>query len=409
MLARLTLILRSPALLTLVGRGIQYVSQLAMVLIVPKALTAAAYVELNLVLPLAALGASLIFGWLTNAIYRHVFELLGEAGESFRRTVFFYFGVISLLLLLTFIVVNEYSESIYRMVPLLLIATAMKTAVLGVFNASSKHVGFLLANIGFALSLATFILLCFFGGGERIDMYVAVYSVIDIAVAFVGWVALRVIQIRSFPRFDVKLAKRYFAYGLPLVVNVMAVWVISLSDRYLLAIWEPTASVAGYILSYQLGGSVITIPMLFAMAVIFPAVLRIEKESGIDAALAYTYAALGKYRRNIALIFLIACGVVLPFQYFVYQEYEFSPATLIIIVLAHVIYGLSHFYNKEFELNGRTMVITKGVSIGAAANVLTNIALIPLVGGLGAAIATLVAYSISVYWVYRAREYKRVV
>ena len=181
---------------------------------------------------------------------------------------------------------------------------------------------------------------------------------------------------------------------------------MSVSDRYLLALWRPTESVAAYILSYQLAASVIMIPLSFLVSVIFPKILQVEKDEGHIAALSYTYRILGIYLRLMIVIIIGACVLVLAIAHYIYPEYPVKPAVVVIIVLAHVVWGLTHFYNKEFELNGKTLLITKAVIAGALVNVGLNLVLIPTIGSLGAAISTLAAYGVAVLIVYKIRDYQ---
>ena len=76
---------RSPATLMLLGRGIQYASQLAMVLLVPTALAPDSYVQLNLVLTRAFLGAASAFGWFRSGVTWYAYELLDSSYDGVRR------------------------------------------------------------------------------------------------------------------------------------------------------------------------------------------------------------------------------------------------------------------------------------------------------------------------------------
>jgi len=399
-------LLRSPAAFMLAGRFMQLMSQMAMVLVVPKVLVPGLYVQLNLVLPLAFLGVSLVFGWMNNAIHRHVFELLGSGGRHFRQTVFYYYGIVCLFLFLIVLIGQYYTDSIYRLVPLLLAAAALKAGILGILNTSGKSIGFFFSNVGFASSLLLFVLLCFIDSGNNLQRNLVVYASFDIVVAIISWSLLGIFKVPPIPRYYKDIAKSYFHYGLPLVAKMVGIWVISISDRYFLTIWEEPQEIASYILSYQLAGSAITIPMSFVMAVIFPKILKIEKDFNQREALVFTYKMLGYYLRLMLPVFILVSVIILLFQYYIYTNYEFNPIIVVTIVLAHVIFELSHFYNKEFELNGRTLMITKAVALGAMVNVVLNLALIPSFGSLGAAVATLFAYAVAVYMVARKREYQ---
>lgn len=398
-------LLRAPSFYTFLGSGIQYSAQLALVLLVPKLLAPEYYVQFNFVLPLAFLGAALVFGWLTSAVYRHVHQVLQPGDSRYRQTVFLYYSLASLLLLGVYFAVSASTASIYRLVPLLLVAAGLKTGVLAVLNSAGRHKQFFLANLGFFLSTALFLSLCLAVAEGRLAYCLSLYAAFDVVVALIVWRLTGIFTVQPWPVFDVEIARRYFRYGLPLVINMIATWTISMSDRYLLALWEPREQVASYILSYQLGGSIITVPLVFAMALIFPRIIRIDRESGEQAALDYTHRLMKIYRRYMAAIFVLACGIVIPFKYFFYPAYEFNPALIMVIVLAHVIFGFTHFFNKEFELNGKTMVITKGIGLGAILNTGMNVALIPLLGVLGAAISTLIAYAATVFFVYKSRTY----
>jgi O-antigen/teichoic acid export membrane protein len=278
-------------------------------------------------------------------------------------------------------------------------------AALGALNAAEQHKPFFYAHLSFAVTLGVFLGLCAAGEAADLGRNLLVYAALDALVAVVVWIHLGVVRWPPLPSFDRAVATRYFLYGLPLVIQNVATWVISLSDRYLLKLWESTDSVASYILGYQLASSVITIPLTLAMTIIFPRAIRIDRDAGVHAALDYTYHMLGYYVRYIAIIALLGCGIVIPFKHFVYPAYEFHPYVMVVIVLAQVVAGLLPFLSKEFELNGRTLVITKGIGLGAAANVGLNLALIPALGLTGAALATLAAYGMSVVYLYRGRTY----
>ena len=142
------------------------------------------------------------------------------------------------------------------------------------------------------------------------------------------------------------------------------------------------------------------------MLVVYPKVLRVNKEEGERAALSLVDYVLGYYIRYIIVIALLGCAIVIPFRSYFYPDYQLAAVIMIIIVFSQVIFGLSPFLNKEYELNGKTLIITKGVGLGAILNVGLNLLLIPVLGLLGAAIATLIASFASVLYLYRASEYR---
>ncbi len=62
---------------------------------------------------------------------------------------------------------------------------------------------------------------------------------------------------------DYRVLHPYLRFGGPLVLNGIAYWVLSLSDRCFLSIRASTDDTANYILSDQLAGSIVQYPMSF--------------------------------------------------------------------------------------------------------------------------------------------------
>lgn len=401
---RVTTLMRGGASYALAGRSIQYAAQLVLVLALPGLLLPEYYVQFNLLVPIASLAAALIMGWFTGAAYRHVHDLLDPANGSHRETAAFYYGFVSLALLAVYAAGVAFVSSKLHLIPLLVVATGLKAGILGVLNAAERHRLFFLVNTGFAAALAVFLALCAWTPDEHLPRNLAIYAALDVLIAAAAWTRIGVFTVSRLPHFDPDIGRRYFLYGMPLLATSLATWVISLSDRYLLALWTPASEVASYILSYQLGGAIITVPMSFLITVVFPRIIRLDRADGEEAALAYTFRLARIYRRSMLAIVALGSGVVIPLIHFLYPAYELRPAVVVLIVLAHVIWGLAGFYNKKFELNGRTIIVTRSVATGAAVNVVMNVALIPFWGALGAAIATLIAYCASTYVVYRANR-----
>lgn len=397
--------LTGPAFYALAGRGVQYIAQFALVLLAPRLLLPEYFVQYSLLLPLAMLGATLIFGWFTSAAYRHAHAIIESEDGRDRRTAYFYYGAVSLSLVLVYGIAALFALPIHAVMILLAAASGLKNGILAILNSAERHRAFFLSNVGFAISLGVFLGLCAWLPDDALPWMLLAHAVLDVMVAVTGWCAVGVFSLRTSPRFYADVGRRYLRYGLPMLPNILAVWIVSLSDRYILAMWESTEQVASYILSYQLGGSIVTIPMAFVMAVLYPRILRIDREQGQAAALDYTYGLLKRYVRWIAVVSVAGSVALAFFIRAFYPAYEVDTLVIAVIVMAHAVFGLGHFFNKEFELNGRTLVVARSVGLGAVVNVVLNFALIPGLGALGAALATLAAYACSIYVVFKARTY----
>lgn len=375
-----------------------------MILLIPKFLLPNYYVQFNLLFPIASLLASLMLGWFSGAVYRYIHDFLNPDNDRHRQTAFFYYSFVSLVLLVVYGIGSLFISSIFHLIPIFLVAIGLKTGVISVLNAAERHRLFLFANIAFALALGIFIGLCAWTSNDRLAENIAIYAAIDILIASVVWGRLGIFSGISVPRFDPRIGRHCLYYGFPLLASSLAVWGMTLSDRYLLALWEQEEGVAAYILSYQLSGAVITVPMSFLMAVVYPKIIRMDREFGREAALSYSYELLGLYRWAMVGIVPLGSIAVMSIIYFLYPSYDLKPEVVTLIVLAHSIFGLSHFYNKKFELSGRTIMITQAVGIGAVVNIGMNLMMIPSLGVMGAAISALVACSVVSYVAYRGNS-----
>ncbi|MDH4079716.1 MAG: oligosaccharide flippase family protein [Nitrospira sp.] len=184
-------------------------------------------------------------------------------------------------------------------------------------------------------------------------------------------------------------------YGLPLMVSFALVWVVSSSDRLLLAWFLDEAAVGAYAAGYDLAFQVITLLLVIINTAAHPLAINALENQG-------PAAATEQLRINGELIFVAALTaaavlfvlspVLVPWLIGV----SFRDDALRIlpwIVLASALAGIkAYFFDMAFHLGRRSgwLVITGGLA--ALANVGLNLVLIPRYGITGAAAATLAAY-----------------
>jgi len=139
------------------------------------------------------------------------------------------------------------------------------------------------------------------------------------------------------------------------------------------------------------------IPMAIASS-LFPAVVNAKKQCE-----KLYYARL---QNLYNLIVAVAIGIALPMvflsDWIIHLLYgdKYYPASdvLMIHIWAGVFVFLSVVNDMWFYTENKALLLTIKVTIGAASNIILNLYLIPLYGVKGAAIATILSYSISVMW-----------
>ena len=202
-----------------------------------------------------------------------------------------------------------------------------------------------------------------------------------------------------------EVARNLLSFGLPLMLSVVAVWVLQLSDRYLLSRLGSLELTAGYAVAYSIGG-VVSVVLILPFMLAWPAVqFAIAKRE--DAHLLfrqlfrwYTLVLVGG-----AYGLILAGTVVLTLLF----PITYRPAMPIIPVVGAslVFYGISTLLGVGIGIQRKTWLAVVSLSLAAAVNLGVNLVLIPHFGGMGAALSTLIAYVVLAggtwtvnHWIY---------
>lgn len=208
--------------------------------------------------------------------------------------------------------------------------------------------------------------------------------------------------IRSRLRFSPTVAKSMVAFGAPLTLSVISVWVLQLSDRYLLAYLGDYSQTASYSVAYSLG-SVLSTIVLSPFSLAWPtAMYSIAKRA--DAARVFQQV----FRWFTAVLLLAAFGLSLAST--VLLDLLFPPsyraaAPIIPVVAASIaLYGAYTVLMLGANLKRKTWMTSVFTAFAAVVNVALNLYLIPRYGSMGAAASTFFAYLALVVIAYVANQ-----
>ncbi len=201
---------------------------------------------------------------------------------------------------------------------------------------------------------------------------------------------LPVILLRAGFRPRINIAQGLMSFGLPSVFTFLSVWVLSLSDRFLLARLGSLAQAASYTVAYSLGGVLSTIVLNPVTLAWPPTMFSIAKRD--DAAnifrlvfrwysIVLLFAAFG-----LSLVSTIALELFFP------PAYQASALIIPIITASYMFYGVYIIFMTGTYIRRKTWYAVVFTTTAALTNVGLNIILIPLYGSMGAAVSTLVAY-----------------
>jgi O-antigen/teichoic acid export membrane protein len=188
------------------------------------------------------------------------------------------------------------------------------------------------------------------------------------------------------------IARELLTFGLPHVANLVAGWILQLSDRYLLSHLGSLSQVASYAVAYSLGGvlsSLVISPFSLAW---FPAMFSIAKKG--DAPRIFQLV----FRWYAASLFFASFGLSLfgisILDLFFPPAYHATVPIIPVIALSTAFSGIYVILSIGVSIQRRPWLAVLFTTISALLNVGLNIVLIPVYGAMGAAVATLFAYVI---------------
>jgi O-antigen/teichoic acid export membrane protein len=232
-------------------------------------------------------------------------------------------------------------------------------------------------------------------------------------VAVVAATAAILVRFRGRP-LDRQLARGALAYGLPLVPHGMASWVLSLSDRWLIGLLiglpalQAQAAVGIYAFGYVVAQVVSLVAMSFNAAWIPFFFARGEGPRGPALLREMTSISLG-----VLAVLAVGVAVMAPEITDLLARQQWGDDALVaadvmmVVALAALLHGLYFMVVSTIFLRRRTRGLPLLTLLAGITNVIANVVLIPTIGIMGAAWATILGYGClaAATWWYGARTY----
>lgn len=240
--------------------------------------------------------------------------------------------------------------------------------------------------------------------------YSITMAVIGILITYIIVFIMMMILIVSnigfkFPKF--KNLREYLSFGLPNIPSNLSLWILDFSDRYLISILLGTSFVGYYSPSYAIG-NIITMFASPLSVMLFPALSKYhdEKEKDkIKITLKYTlkyYLAISIPSFFILSLLSKQILLILTTPQIASEGYLITPFA----ALSTLIIGICIIISQIILLEKKTKLIGSIWIIAAVLNIGLNIALIPIFGILGAALVTLISYTIAyLLFLFYSRKY----
>jgi len=222
------------------------------------------------------------------------------------------------------------------------------------------------------------------------------YSLLISSIA--AFIAVLPITIKNLtPYFSLAQYKKFFLFGVPYVANFLFVVLIDLSDRFLIERYLDSERVALYSANYKLGAAMAIIVNAFRLAW-HPFFLSISNSED----------AKRTFSRVFTYFLLFSCGIFLAISLFIDDlvrldiggfhliAEDYWEGTFIIpwILLSYIVMGAYVVFSAGIHIEKITKFTPIFTGVGILTNIVANVILIPVIGIYGAAIATLIGYTV---------------
>lgn len=388
--------------LVVVVRAIEWIEPLILLPILTKALGAQYYgiwsqlnVTISLLAPMALLGLGAAMGRFlaVQANRRQV----SKSFLSILATV----SLTSLLFsILMFILAKPLAATVFggaqaepfiRIAAFVVFLVALNSVVSQYFVALRQirwYASFSIIKLILEVSLLSYLALSGFGLFEIIIALLAIRAFLFIVgLLIIKWqIPLAVPGIATL--------KPYLVFALPLLSATICFWLFDLSDRYVIGYFLGVSSVGIYSVSYQIGSIVSFFWAPFGI-LLLPAIAPLYEKGNVQGVKAYLSHSF-KFFLAFVIPSLFGLSILSKSILVTLTTPEFVAGYLVIpfVALAKTILYTGLFYQTVLMLTKRTRTIGVLSAVTAVVNMGMNIVLVPWIGILGAAIATLASFII---------------
>ena len=233
------------------------------------------------------------------------------------------------------------------------------------------------------------LLLVFMNGG--VAAYLCSFAVGYGVSGFVALILSKEYKFFKLAKFSSIKLKEMLKYSLPSIPNMLSWWVNSLSDRYIVMFFWGVSVAGLYTAASKLPAMINLVTSIFQQAWQYSTAVELgDKDSKAffsNVFRVYTYFCI-VVCAGLVVINKILCKILLQSEF--YSSWKFVPFLLLAATFGCIATYFGTFYNAK---KNNTMLMVSTL-VGAMSNVILNFALIPRMGGTGAAIATAVSYFI---------------
>ena len=363
-------------------------------------LTTAEYGTVDLLMTYQQLIGYIIFFQIEQAIFRFLIEVRKQEKETSEIvSSCFGFAIIQAVFLAVVFVlimlITGYMYSIYLY--FYVIAVILSGLMLQIARGLGKNQIYALGSFISAISTIVlnivFLVVFDFGVQGMLTSYILGNFLCAVAVFFI----LHIYRYLKITNFRLDILKKCLSYSIPLVPNALSWWIMSASDRTIVAYMLGTSFNGLLTVANKFSTAFTSFYTIFNLSWTESAALHIHDE---DASIFFK----GVIHRVYKLFSAAAIGIiaVMPFVFNVLVNKNYADAyyQIPIYMLASLCQAFQGMYSVIYVALKKTKDIAKTTTISALINIVVDFALIKIVGLYAASVSTLISYLFLCVWRY---------
>ncbi|KRM64134.1 MOP superfamily multidrug oligosaccharidyl-lipid polysaccharide flippase transporter [Lacticaseibacillus paracasei subsp. paracasei ATCC 25302 = DSM 5622 = JCM 8130] len=193
-------------------------------------------------------------------------------------------------------------------------------------------------------------------------------------------------------------------YSVPLIINSVAWWINSASDRYILTFIRGVSANGLYSVSYKIPTILSTVQTVFYNAWSIAAVTEFDADDH-DGFIGKTYTMY-------SVVSILACSLIMllniPLAKMLYSKDFFLAWKYVPFILVGTVFnGIAVFQGCLFAAVKKTKAVSRSTTVGAVVNIGCTVIFVYYFGAMGAAFATLVGYLVT--WIFRSIQLNEII
>lgn len=337
-------------------------------------------------------------------------EEIGEEFWSVFCLVFLVTLVVSIILIaFARFIANAFFEGatdIVRITGLIILAWSLDGVFLSIFRTFRQmktYSAFMIADTYGQIGLIAYLVL---NGHGILSIVLAVLGVRMVIFLILFFLVKSQVGIKR-PHFS--KIREYLSFGLPTIAGNVANWVVVSSDRYVIGYFLGATSVGIYSAAYGLGS--LPFMIIGILGFVLPPALSKLYDGGrmkeVETHLSYSL----KYALALAIPFVFGAAILAEPVLRLFSTPEIASQgyfILPIVALSALVLVSGGVINHIIIMIKKTKISGAAWVIAAVVNLGLNILVVPRIGILGAAITTLIAYSLAeaIQLYYSFKEFK---